>query len=233
MTYFISDIHGEYDLFLKLLDKIGFRDSDRLIVLGDVIGKGLNAVKLVDFLRSSSNIDVICGNHEYDFINYYTGLMRSYDGGDIEYVFSKLKKFFPTEGDRLTFDAVDYLESLPYYIETENYICVHAGVETNGKGMILPMRSQRPEYMVYDRNFKEDFIELDVGEKTVLFGHTPCSYKNGTGSFIKTPKSGVIYPSKITDYSKIRLDCGVFITGMLGCLCLETAEEFYVNNFRL
>lgn len=39
MTYFVSDIHGEYHLFLKLLDKLLFSDSDTMYVLGDIIDK--------------------------------------------------------------------------------------------------------------------------------------------------------------------------------------------------
>ena len=71
MTYFVSDIHGEYDLFLKLLDKIGFSDSDVLYVLGDMIDKGEKSVKTVDFIRREPNIKAILGNHEYDFLKYY------------------------------------------------------------------------------------------------------------------------------------------------------------------
>lgn len=44
MTYFVSDIHGEYDLFLKLLDKLRFSDSDTMYVLGDIIDKGSSCI---------------------------------------------------------------------------------------------------------------------------------------------------------------------------------------------
>ena len=46
MRYVISDIHGEYFLFLELINKIGFDDSDELYVCGDVIEKGDDSVKL-------------------------------------------------------------------------------------------------------------------------------------------------------------------------------------------
>ncbi len=39
-TYVISDIHGEYELFIKLLEKIRFTSADTLYVLGDVIDRG-------------------------------------------------------------------------------------------------------------------------------------------------------------------------------------------------
>lgn len=40
MDYCISDIHGYYGLFCRLLDKIRFGDKDKLYVLGDIIDKG-------------------------------------------------------------------------------------------------------------------------------------------------------------------------------------------------
>ncbi len=30
MTYVVSDIHGEYDKFVEILDKIGLKDEDTL-----------------------------------------------------------------------------------------------------------------------------------------------------------------------------------------------------------
>lgn len=97
MTYFVSDIHGEYDLFLKLLDKIGFSDGDILYVLGDMIDKGKQSVKLVDYIRRKPNIKAIVGNHEFDFLKYYYRLMKSLqDGDDANAVLSKLQAYFRT-----------------------------------------------------------------------------------------------------------------------------------------
>ena len=39
MRYVVSDIHGNYDLFVKLLRKINFSKSDTMFVCGDVIDK--------------------------------------------------------------------------------------------------------------------------------------------------------------------------------------------------
>ena len=36
MTYFVSDIHGEYELFCALLKKIHFSESDTMYVCGDI-----------------------------------------------------------------------------------------------------------------------------------------------------------------------------------------------------
>ena len=39
-TYVISDIHGECDMFLEMLEKIELKDSDILYILGDVVDRG-------------------------------------------------------------------------------------------------------------------------------------------------------------------------------------------------
>ncbi len=230
MTYFISDIHGEYELFLRLLDEIRFSSSDEIIILGDMIDKGERSVSLVDFIAELPNAFVIIGNHEYEFLKRYSGLMREFDGGNADYVLQKLSADFSPNDKKLSWGTVDFLESLPAYIERENFICVHAGLSVGLSGEILPMSGQDERVLVYDRRFKEKDFYINQSQKTVLFGHTPCSYENFSGKFIKTPKNGVLNPLRVSDYSKIRLDCGVYLTGLLGALRLEDMREFYVKK---
>lgn len=47
MKYVISDVHGRYDLFIKMLDKISFSDNDTLYLLGDMIDRGPDGIKLL------------------------------------------------------------------------------------------------------------------------------------------------------------------------------------------
>ena len=62
MDYCISDIHGHYDLFCRLLDKIKFGGGDKLYVLGDMIDKGPDSVRLAKLLFSMPNVCCIAGN---------------------------------------------------------------------------------------------------------------------------------------------------------------------------
>ena len=70
MVYCISDIHGYYDLFCRLLDKIGFSNKDKLYVLGDFVDKGPDSIRLAKLLFSMPNVYCIAGNHEYDFLKH-------------------------------------------------------------------------------------------------------------------------------------------------------------------
>lgn len=37
MKYIMSDIHGCYEEYIELLEKIGFSEEDQLYVLGDTV----------------------------------------------------------------------------------------------------------------------------------------------------------------------------------------------------
>ena len=58
MRYVTSDIHGEYDLFVRHLDEIKFSDEDVLYVCGDIIEKGDNSIKLAKPISSMPNVQV-------------------------------------------------------------------------------------------------------------------------------------------------------------------------------
>ena len=64
-TYVMSDIHGDYEGYLKILDKIKFSDSDVLYINGDVIDRGMGGIKILQHMMMHSNIYPILGNHEF------------------------------------------------------------------------------------------------------------------------------------------------------------------------
>ena len=64
MTYVMSDIHGQYDKYLAMLDKIAFSDDDTLYILGDVLDRGEQPVELLWDMSLRPNVIPILGNHE-------------------------------------------------------------------------------------------------------------------------------------------------------------------------
>ena len=40
MVYLMSDLHGRYDKYLQMLEKISFSDEDELFLLGDLCDRG-------------------------------------------------------------------------------------------------------------------------------------------------------------------------------------------------
>lgn len=229
-TYIISDIHGEYDLFVKLLSSVNFSDKDTLFICGDIIDKGNDSIRLVKHIMKRPNIKAIQGNHEYYFLNFYESVMREVgDNEDYNKVLEKLQSFFPEDKEELTWEVVDYIESLPYFIERDKFICVHAGVKIGEENRILPLTYKDYKYYLFDRRFKEGNVN-PKNSKTVFFGHTPTSYKNNSGEIIKTLIPNLRKGNSLQDYSKVWLDTGVYLTKMLGMIRIEDMQEFYCSK---
>ena len=64
MIYCISDIHGEYDKFIKMLELISLTDDDKLYILGDVLDRGKHPIKTLLKIMELPNAELIIGNHE-------------------------------------------------------------------------------------------------------------------------------------------------------------------------
>ena len=45
MRYCISDLHGKYELFQKLLNVIRFSEQDTMYICGDIIDKGESSIR--------------------------------------------------------------------------------------------------------------------------------------------------------------------------------------------
>ena len=68
MIYVTSDIHGDFDRFLKLLQDINFSSNDKMYVLGDVIYRIDKSFKLMKYIMDTPNMYMLLGNHEKLFL---------------------------------------------------------------------------------------------------------------------------------------------------------------------
>ena len=225
MIYVCSDIHGEYGLFLRLLEKIRFDATDEMIICGDVIDKGEGSVSLLKLISSHKNFTFIMGNHEYDFLKYYRALMMN-ENSDYEKVLKKLQAYFPADGRLFNWDLADWLEGRPFHLEREEFICVHSGIPVLQNNALMSAERATAEQLVYDRRFKDPKV-LPVTDKCIFFGHTPSSYLTGEHKIITYPK--LKYPKKVSDFTKIHLDIGSWLGGGVGCFCVDNLKEYYVR----
>ena len=63
----MSDIHGCYEEFIKMLDKINFSNDDELYILGDIFDRGSDPLEILDYIVGHKNITLLKGNHEKMF----------------------------------------------------------------------------------------------------------------------------------------------------------------------
>ena len=233
MKYVMSDIHGEYELFLKLLDKILFSPEDELYICGDIIEKGKDSVKLARLVFSMPNVYAIMGNHEHSFIQYYHFLMRERvceSDADYDAILAELKKYITdsgSDGELLGWDVVDKLDVLPYYIETDSFICVHAGMHLTPEGELPLLDSVASEELVHNRSFKDPNVIPRHG-KCVFFGHTATSAVCGEHRIIGYKRHSGF--GGIRDFAKVHLDTCTCVSGILGCFCVDSCDAYYVKR---
>lgn len=225
MIYVLSDIHGMYDLYKKMLEEIRFSDSDVLYVLGDCADRGPDGVKVWLDLMERKNVIPILGNHDemaYEFMRVWA---KPDTMGDD---FRENVGLWVYNGGKVTLDAIKELpdatlEKLLWYVQS---FALHKEIEVNGERYFLSHSigetNDRPlnKYTPYEYIWGRPDYNACYDENTVLVtGHTPTA-------LIDKDYTGKIYKKN----NHIAVDCGAaFKMGRLGCICLDTLEEFYVS----
>ena len=228
MKYIVSDVHAEYELFVRLLERISFSEEDEMYICGDIIEKGEDSIKLARYIFSFPNIHCIIGNHEYAFLKYYHSILET-SPEDFDEVLRKLQTYFPEDGHLLDWDLMDWFESLPAFIEEEDFICVHAGIPIDSDQQLVPLDEVSVEQLVHDRRFKDPNV-IHKSQKCVFFGHTQTDCICGENKILGYRRNNGVPAKSITDFYKIHLDTGSWSNGVLGCFCLDTLKAVYIKK---
>lgn len=229
---FIGDIHGCLDEFNELLDKLSYNpQTDRLILLGDLVDRGPDSVGVVRKAREMK-LESLMGNHEHKYIKWF----RS-QGSRVD-VYDRADYY-----NQLSDQDITYIHDMPTYIELDDVIAVHAGLKPG-----IRLSEQRKDDLMYLRYTDSDrkFISLKKinklgkeatgalfwtefwqGPKSVVYGHNVHSYEH--------PLIEEVAPG-VTCYG---LDTGCCFGGRLTALIWETKEivqvqakrAYYRSNF--
>lgn len=236
--YILSDLHGHYHIFLKMLEKINFSDDDILYILGDCCDRGPNSLEIYLYLQKHrDNIVLLKGNHELmmrdafiqDDPQSVSGRQWNRNGGrkTIDSYHRYLKKSVLNKDDyqvvKSTFYKmmIDYVNTCPSFVEIncngKDYVLIHAGINPD-KGLY----EQTEEECAWMREYF--FMSKGLENKTIIFGHTPTNYLHQHPSFD-------IWVDPIF-HDKIGIDGGLgpFEEGQLNCLCLNTKEVFVIKK---
>ena len=65
MIYVMSDIHGHRRRFDSVKKQINLQPEDTLYILGDVIDRNPDCIRILQQLRAMPNVVMLLGNHEY------------------------------------------------------------------------------------------------------------------------------------------------------------------------
>ena len=232
MIYCVSDIHGEYDKFMRLLEKIHFSDSDVLYVLGDVFDRGPHPIQVLFEMMKHPNIIPIVGNHELMGITVLKFLMKEITEENIGSIDDRMVQSiinWQMNGSDTTTDefhklslekrqeVMKYLGEFSAYEEVsagnKDFLLVHAGLSNFSK------RRSLDDYTLNELVWgRTDYAMKYFDDVFVVSGHTP------TQNIKQNPRPGYIYRAN----NHIAIDCGACFGGRLAAICLDTDEEFYV-----
>ena len=119
-SWVIGDLHGCFNSFLKLIDKINPTDETQIFLVGDLINRGPQSEETLDFLMNTSlKVYPILGNHDIAFISFFHKIFTRNNELDCYYELSKNPK---------AITWIHWLRKLPLYLRHEKNIIVHAGL---------------------------------------------------------------------------------------------------------
>ena len=228
MIYAMSDLHGCYDKFIGMLKKIHFDENDTLYILGDIVDRGADGIRLLLDLAERKNVICLRGNHDHTafrMLNYLkapaalpfaNSLIEIYqmwlsDGGYPTF------KAFTALDEQCKQKVLAYLNSFPIFDEItvagRSFFLSHTGPEKEKMQDFYLCRMN--DFLIGEIEYEQVYFK----DKFFVSGHTP------TGLIDETYR-GRIYQKN----NHIAIDCGAVFGNPLGCICLNTLEEFYYND---
>lgn len=208
----IPDIHGCINTLKALIEELVKPDkSDCIYFLGDYIDRGPDSKGVIDYLRSMKSSGYDCrfllGNHEDYFLKAHAneppskGFFKkknSYKKAWFQHGGKEAVKSFGIENlNDIPADYIEWMQNLEYYIETEDFVFVHAGLNFANDD---PFEDKHA--MLWFRDY--EVIPEKIGFKKIIHGHVPVSLEF-IDLNIKTPS-----------YPFIDLDNGVYMKDQAG-----------------
>ncbi len=202
MKYYVTaDVHGFCSILRKALEEAGFfaeKQPHKLIILGDLFDRGLEARELQKFilkLIGEGRVILVKGNHEDLFEELVTkdaGLPRSHHVSNGTYKTAlQLTGYDPAMAGIRNYDFADAAKETPYfktiipamrdYYETRNCIFTHGWIpcvrEKSGYRPCPDWREASKDAWQRARWYNGmDAAQTAGEEKTILCGHWHCSY---------------------------------------------------------
>lgn len=161
---FISDIHGCLDELCQLLKKVSYSNSDRVILLGDLIDRGPNSIGVIE-KAMECNFESVLGNHEDKYLVY------SKDTNSVKNMSNHKKQIFSEMKEK----HLSWMQSLPDFIKVGNLVALHGGclpniaIENQAHNEIIRIR-----YVDENNKFTKHgkfWATKWTGPESIVYGH--------------------------------------------------------------
>lgn len=184
-TWIFPDIHGYRKTLESLFDQIKPSKEEHLIFLGDYVDRGPDSKGTIDFVRNLQDegyhVTPLIGNHEQYFMEAYYESLNNKHG-----FFSKkppkfkawmehggkqvLRSFGVKDMRKIPREYIDWIESCKYYVELDDYVVVHAGLNFYADDPFEDKHS-----MLWIKEF--DIFPEMIGNRKIIHGHTPVNHE--------------------------------------------------------
>ncbi len=244
-TYIVGDIHGCFNTFYKLLEKINFNfDTDKLFCTGDLIDRGKYSNNIIVVFKYNHCFYSVRGNHDDKYLRWLKGndVKLSDKDGNYGSHYENLDKYKKDI-------YCNFFESLPLVLHpTENTTIVHAGFYPWQNHLKFPENfNKKKRAAMYIRHIQDNIKLVDSGGKNIteeinnknmFFDESlPMWYDlykdkeyGGIVFFGHEPKKEQIVIEGKTKI--IGLDTGACFGNKLTCYCLETEEFYSINTIK-
>lgn len=241
--YVCSDIHGQYGLYQKMLDSIHLSDEDTLYILGDLIDRGKDGIKILQDVIDKPNIICLMGNHELMMLHFCIGgdtgsWWRNPNNGG-EYTINDFSNLTEEEQKKI----INYIEDMYLQVEItinqKTYLLSHSSFIDNGtiKCHKLGFNNRRVEEVAWNSpwrfweytnisNYKED-------GRIHIIGHVPVQALM-TDEWPNKEVPQMPYPYIDEENHLINIDLGCAFADMpdieQGYLCVMNLTEYANGN---
>jgi len=167
----ISDIHGCLKSFEALLKHIIFTKKDELYILGDYIDRGPDSKGVIDKIwslqESGHTVHCLRGNHEQMLLDgldndvHFMSWVRNGGG-------TTLGSFGVNHSLLIPQKYKKWIRDLPYYLEVDKYILVHAGLDFYLENPLEGLHN-----MLWIRGWYDTIGRNWLDGRIVIHGHTP------------------------------------------------------------
>jgi serine/threonine protein phosphatase 1 len=254
-TYVISDIHGNLEVFKKLLKEINFKfnGEDKLYILGDYVDWGPKPLEtllyVMELSKEHSFIYPLLGNHDLMFLDQIKAIKESefnydynwlhYNGG--QQTFNEYQSL----SNELKEEVENFLENLPYRAEiivnNKRYIMAHA-CPVDEFVYDEKMSKEENEAELYHKKSRATWnrITRKVMNVTAWYSNYEDEYENFIcGHTITENIKDGHYSIINREKNSISIDCGAKVLGhkdfdeeeyaCLAALRLDDMKEFYTR----
>ena len=245
MVYCISDIHGDFESYEKMLRKLHLTGRDTLYVLGNVIDGGQGSMDILLDMMMRENVFPVIGDHEFAALSCLKWLMKdvtkeSFAGMD-KGMMQRMTDWAAIGGSdtiaqfrELTDEqkemVVDYLSDFSLYEEVEAagkvFVLVHAGISN------FDEEKDIDDYDIHELITQSpDYKRVYYKDKYLVTGHMPTRrIFEAQNPLIEHAPDGELseYDRIFVKNNHIAINCGLEIGGRLGAVRLDDMAEFYV-----